>query len=93
VQNNKNQINSLENEHNNNNNNNKHDQQQANPHLLIERLQREKCDLCSNLKYLKQKIQDIEMRQNEAIRDVSFSFLFQEIIGTLSTLLRVDTTK
>jgi hypothetical protein len=37
----------------------------------IEKLTKEKCDVVKSLNYLKQKIQDIEMRQNEAIRDVS----------------------
>jgi hypothetical protein len=37
----------------------------------IEKLTKEKCDVVESLNYLKQKIQDIEMRQNEAIRDVS----------------------
>lgn len=40
----------------------------------IDKVTREKCELITSLNYLKQKIQEIEMRQNEAIRDVSCSF-------------------
>ena len=44
--------------------------------INIDKLNREKCGLISCLNYLKQKIQDIEMRQNEAIRDVNIYFYF-----------------
>ena len=38
--------------------------------VQIDKLQREKNELMSNLSYLKQRIQEIEMRQNAAIREV-----------------------
>lgn len=44
--------------------------------ILIERLSREKCELISTLQLLKQKIQEIEMRQNQAIREVSILNFF-----------------
>lgn len=37
----------------------------------IDKLNKEKCDLVSNLNLIKQKIKDIEMRQNDTLRDVS----------------------
>jgi hypothetical protein len=40
----------------------------------FEKLNREKCELIASLNYIKHKIQEIEMRQNEAIRDVCVSF-------------------
>lgn len=48
--------------------------------LQIEKLNREKYAFITCLNYLKQKIQDIEMRQNEAIRDVSLAILFIDLI-------------
>jgi hypothetical protein len=47
--------------------------------LQLDKLNREKCELIASLNYLKQKIQEIEMRQNEAIREVccyTYSILF-----------------
>jgi len=40
----------------------------------VDQLSREKCELIASLNYLKQSIQDIEMRQNQAIQDVSNLF-------------------
>lgn len=54
-------------------------QQHQNQKNQIDKLSREKCEFISNLNYLKQKIQEIEMRQNEAIRDVSFFLVFFSI--------------
>ena len=50
-------------------------QKQKSCQIQIDKLFREKCEYVSNLNYFKQKIQEIEMRQNEAIRDVSSSIL------------------
>lgn len=41
---------------------------------LFEKLNHEKCEVISTLQLLKQKILEIEMRQNEAIRQVSCFF-------------------
>lgn len=43
---------------------------------LIIYLNKEKCNLIKNLNFIKQQIQDIEMRQKEAIRDVSILMCF-----------------
>lgn len=42
---------------------------------LVEKLSSEKCEVILTLQLLKQNIEEIEMRQNEAIREVSFLFL------------------
>jgi len=44
--------------------------------VQINKLQRDKNDLMSNLSYLKQRIQEVEMRQNAAIREVRTNHLF-----------------
>jgi hypothetical protein len=45
-------------------------------HNQIDQLNKEKCELISSLNCLKKKIEEIEMRQNEAIKDVSILFFF-----------------
>lgn len=56
--------------HTNNNNLNSAIICNANQQKQVEKLNKEKCELIATLQYLKQKIQEIEMRQNEAIREV-----------------------